>query len=182
MSAWENFYVILGTAGAALISVQFVVVTLVANMRRRPPAETFTAFATPTVVHFTGSLVLSAIVSAPWSSPASASIAVALCGVGGLVYGAVVVRRQYVQTYYRPVWQDWLWYGALPCGVYAALPVTALFLRSRTQGAQFFIAAAGLALLLIGIHNAWDSVTHLIIGSDDSGGDVAGSESELQKS
>ena len=51
MASWETFYVIVGSAGAALIGIQFVVVTLIANMRRRPPAEALNAFGTPTVVH-----------------------------------------------------------------------------------------------------------------------------------
>jgi hypothetical protein len=178
-SHWENFYVILGTAGAALISVQFVVVTLVANMRRRPSVEGFTAFSTPTVMHFTMTLAISTIMSAPWASLHSAAVAVALCGVGGLVYCVLVIRRQRHQTDYKPVFEDWLWYAAFPFTAYGVLGLASFFLPARTHGAQFVIATAGLALLLIGIHNAWDSVTHLVVGDGaDDGGDVADTESK----
>jgi hypothetical protein len=34
--------------------------------------------------------------------------------------------------------------------------------RAHIELALFVIAAAALALLLIGIHNAWDTVTHLV--------------------
>lgn len=165
MARWESFYVIIGSSGAALVGIQFLVVTLVANMRRRPPPESVSAFATPTVVHFTGALLIAAIMSAPWRSLVSASVALAMCGVGGLAYTAVVIRRERRQTYYMPVWQDWLWYAVLPFGVYGSLAVAALSLRGRTADALFVVAADALGLLFIGIHNSWDSVTHLVVGA-----------------
>jgi len=81
--------------------------------------------------------------SAPWPSLFPTSVALAMCGLGGLAYGAIVVRRARRQTDYRPVWEDWFWYAQLP---------------------TFVIGAAALGLLLVGIHNAWDSVTHLVVG------------------
>ena len=39
MSDWASYYVILGSSGAALIGIQFVVMTLIANRRRRPTAD-----------------------------------------------------------------------------------------------------------------------------------------------
>jgi hypothetical protein len=168
LSAWGNFYVIVGSSGAALIAVQFVVITLIAAMRSRPTPESFSAFATPTVVHLAGALLVSAIMSAPWRSVFPPSVALALCGLGGLAYGAIVIHRARRQTFYEPVWEDWLWYGILPGSVYAALALAAVFLRTTTQLAEFVIGAAALGLLLIGIHNAWDSVTHIVFtGSHD---------------
>src|SRR5262245_58915518 len=119
--SWESFYVILGSSGAALIGIQFVVVTLIAGMPKRPPAESVSAFATPTVVHFCGALLVSAIMSVPWPSLHLTSIALGTCGFGGLAYSAIVFRRTRRQTYYTPVWQDWLWYTCLPSSAYAAL-------------------------------------------------------------
>jgi hypothetical protein len=166
---WGNFYVILGSSAAALIGVQFVVVALIANMRRRITAETIGAFGTPTVVHLGGALLVSAIMSAPWPSLFPASVALAMCGLGGLGYGAIVIHRARHQTGYEPVWEDWLWYAILPCSIYAALALAALFLRTTTRLALFVIGGAALGLLLIGIRNAWDSVTHIVVGS---GGDA----------
>jgi hypothetical protein len=163
LSAWESFYVIVGSSGAALIGVQFVVITLIAGMRRPAGASAISAFATPTVVHFAGALVISALMSAPWQSLLSLSVALGTCGLAGLAYGAIVTRRARRQTHYRPVWEDWLWYAILPLGAYAALGVGALLLRAITRDALFLVAASALALLLVGIHNAWDSVTHLVM-------------------
>lgn len=163
MSEWASFYVIVGSSGAALIGVQFVVVTLIASQRQHPTAEALQAFGTPTVVHLTGALLVSAIMSAPWRSLVPTSVALVLCGVGGIAYGAIVMRRARRQTYYEPVWQDWLWYAVLPCSAYAALALAAAVLRTNTQPALFVIGAAALGLLLIGIHNAWDTVTHIVV-------------------
>jgi hypothetical protein len=162
--AWESYYVIVGSSGAALIGLQFVVITLIAGMRRRTDAGSLGAFGTPTVVHLTGALLVSAMMSAPWPSLLPPSVILALCGLGGLVYGAVVVRRARAQSTYKPVWQDWLWFTILPCGAYAALTLGALLLCGSTASALFLIGATALGLLLIGIHNAWDMVTHLVVG------------------
>ncbi len=162
LDAWGNFYVIVGSSGGALIGIQFVVITLIAGMRRRAEGAV-SAFATPTVVHFAGALLVSAIMSAPWPALALAEAALAACGLGGLAYAVVVIRRARRQTDYEPVWEDWLWYLILPCVAYLDLFLSALFLRSRTEAALYAIAAAALGLLLIGVHNAWDSVTHLVL-------------------
>ena len=61
---WESFYLIVGSAAGALIGLQFVVITLIAE--RPPPEEAGAAFATPTIVHFSVVLLLSAVLRAPW--------------------------------------------------------------------------------------------------------------------
>jgi hypothetical protein len=165
LSEWQSFYVIVGSSGAALIGIQFVVMTLIANMRERPTADTVSAFGTPTVVHLAGALLISAIMSAPWPSLFPPSVALVICGLGGLAYGAVAIHRARRQTFYKPVWQDWVWHALLPCSIYAALALTALFLRTTTQLALFVIGTAALGLLLVGIHNAWDTVTHVLVAS-----------------
>ena len=162
LSAWESFYVIVGSSGGALIGVQFVVITLIAWMRRRTAPSTIGAFATPTVVHFAGALLISAIMSAPWPSLVPTSVALAMCGLGGLVYAGIVIHRARRQTDYLPVLEDWLWYAAFPCSAYTALALAAAFLPTATRPALFAIGATALGLLIIGIHNAWDSVTHIV--------------------
>jgi hypothetical protein len=167
LSAWESFYVIIGSSGGALIGLQFVVMTLIADRRHHATPGSLAAFGTPTVVHLAGALVIAAIMSAPWRSLVPLSIAIAICGLAGLAYGVVVIRRARRQTDYEPVWQDWLWYAALPCTVYATLASTAIRLPAHRDVAVFVVAAAALALLLIGIHNAWDTVTHIVVSGGE---------------
>jgi hypothetical protein len=167
MSDWANFYVIVGSSGGALIGLQFVVITLIADRRQRTQAGALSAFGTPTVVHLTGALVVSAIMSVPWPSPGGLSVALGTCGAYGLAYSAIVIRRARSQTDYEPVWEDWLWYAALPCAVYAALAVTAFFLPTHARIGSFVTGAVALSLLMIGIHNAWDTVTHIVVSASE---------------
>jgi len=97
-------------------------------MRKPVTGDAISAFGTPTVVHLTSVLLVSTIMSVPWPSLFPMSIALAMCGLGGLGYGAIVIRRARRQTYYKPDWADWLWYTLLPCSVYVTLTTTTLFL------------------------------------------------------
>jgi hypothetical protein len=169
LSAWESFYVIVGSSGGALIGLQFVVITLIAGRRNLATAGALGAFGTPTVVHLTGALLVSAIMSAPWPTLVPVSVALGICGLGGIAYGAIVLRRARRQKDYAPVWEDWVWHTILPFASYAALTLSAASLRSDRGGPLFGIGAAALAMLFIGIHNAWDTVTHIVVSSPDDG-------------
>src|SRR2546426_5610570 len=82
-SAWENFYVIIGSSAAALTGLQFVVVVLGAEARSLGPEVG--AFGTPTVVHFCAVLLMSAILSVPWRAVSHAGLSLAAVGVAGNV-------------------------------------------------------------------------------------------------
>ena len=91
------------------------------------------------------------------------SAAITMCGFGGLAYSAIAIRRAHHQTDYKPDWEDWLWYALLPCSVYVILIMAGLLQRAINLAAMFLIAVAAFGLLLIGIHNAWDTVTHIVV-------------------
>jgi lipid-A-disaccharide synthase-like uncharacterized protein len=163
LAAWESFYVIVGSSGAALTGLQFVVIALVAESRTRSTGREIEAFGTPTIVHFCAVLLLSAILSAPWRGLSSVSVVLGACGLLGLVYGSIVVRRARRQTGYSPVWEDWLWHAVLPLFAYALLLTSAILLRSYPHQVLFAIGTTALLLLFIGIHNAWDTVTYIAV-------------------
>jgi hypothetical protein len=163
LAAWESFYVIVGSSGAALTGLQFVVIALVAESRARSTHREIAAFGTPTIVHFCAVLLMSAILSAPWRSVSSAAFALDFCGAAGVAYMLIVVRRARRQTGYKPVLEDWLWHAVFPFLAYAALLVAALVLPRDPALVLFVIGATALLLLFIGIHNAWDTVTYIAI-------------------
>jgi hypothetical protein len=165
LAGWDSFYVIVGSSGAALIGLQFVVIALISETRMTRDGSALSAFGTPTVVHLVGALLISTVMSAPWPSLFALTVALVICGVTGLGYGARVIRRAYSQTEYAPVWQDWLWHMVLPDSAYAALVLAALFLSAATQTALFVVAGAALGLLLIAIHNAWDTVVYIVVSN-----------------
>lgn len=165
LEGWENFYVIVGSSGGALIGLQFVVVTLVADMPiTGATPQAVNAFTTPSVIHFGVVLFLSAIVSAPWEGMKVVVILWGLFGVGGIIYSLIVTRRMRAQTAYEPVFEDWLFHSLLPLAAYAALVVSAGVAHAHERPALFLVAGAALLLLFIGIHNAWDLVSyHLFV-------------------
>ena len=65
LTAWDSFYVIVGSAAGALIGLQFVVVTLIAQRPIRASPDGSAAFGTPTVVRFGAALLLAALSRAP---------------------------------------------------------------------------------------------------------------------
>ena len=158
LAGWENFYVIVGSSAGALIGLQFVVLTLIAE---RPIVRDFQlasgAFSTPTIVHFSAVLMLSAIASAPWRGTGAVAVLWGVLGVSGCVYEIVVARRMRAQTAYRPVFEDWAFHILLPFAAYATLAVAAFVDISVVL---FAVAGAALMLLFVGIHNAWDAVTY----------------------
>jgi len=162
LSAWQNFYLILGSSASALIGIQFVVITLIANMRHPASAESISAFATPTVVQLASALVLSALMSIPWGAAWTLSAALSFCGVLGTIYCLGVIRRAHRQTYYMPEREDWIWYALLPLAAYLIQLGSALLLMAAPRPALYGLCGAALSLLLIGIHNAWDTVTHIV--------------------
>jgi hypothetical protein len=163
MNGWENFYVIVGSSAGALIGLQFVVLTLIAGRPvARGEAQAGAAFSTPSVVHFGVVLLLSAIISAPWEGIGTVAILWGGVGLSGIVYSVVVARRMRVQTAYKPVFEDWLFHFLLPLAAYAVLAGSAFAARSSARTALFLVGVAALLLLFIGIHNAWDTVMHLV--------------------
>ena len=163
--AWESFYVIVGSSGAALTGLQFVVIALIAESRTRSTLQQIDAFGTPTIVHFCAVLLVSAIMSAPWPTLSSIGLVLGVCGAAGVVYGVIVVIRARRQTGYSPVFEDWLWHAVLPLIAYALLLVAAIMLGSYPQRMLFVVGAMALLLLFIGIHNAWDTVTYIAVGA-----------------
>lgn len=166
LAEWDSFCVIVGSSAGALIGLQFVVMTLMAERQIRS-ADAGAAFGSPTVVHFSVVLFLSALLRAPWQSITSVMTMLGLFGVGGLVYAVIVLRRMLRQTVYQPVLEDWIFHLILPLLAYVLLAVTPLWGELHARLALFGVAAASLLLLFTGIHNAWDAVVFQVLVSPE---------------
>jgi hypothetical protein len=169
LAEWDSFYLIVRGAAGALIGLQFVVMTLIAE---RPPAragDVSAAFLAPTIVHFGTVLFLSALVRVPWHTITPIALIWGLTGVGGMVYAIIVARRMRKQTVYTPVFEDWLFHAVLPLIAYTMLGLSALITPPYTREALFGVGAVALLLLFIGIHNSWDTVNyHVFVTSRDT--------------
>jgi hypothetical protein len=161
LTEWQNFYVIVGSSAGALIGLQFVVMALIANLPRSAGlAQAGAAFSTPTVVHFTAVLLLAGAMSAPWRAITAVAAFWGAGGVIGVVYSAMVTLRLKRQPAYQPEFEDWLFHSVLPFAAYAILIAAAAVALLHLSASLISVAAATVLLLLVGIHNAWDSVTY----------------------
>ena len=163
LSGWESFYVIVGSSGAALTGLQFVVIALIADSEVKGGLNEIAAFGTPTVVHFCTVLFISAVLSAPWRSLFGPAVMLGATGTAGLVYAAIVTLRARRQTGYQPEPEDWIWHIVLPYVAHAGLLASALLLPHRAPTALYIVGAVALLLLFVGIHNAWDTVTYIAV-------------------
>jgi len=164
LTAWENFYIIVGSSAGALTGLLFVAVTFVAQVQIRIGDDRgIRAFSTPSLVQFGVVLFISAMLSAPWPSLVPPAIVLGLVGLAGVLYTLIVVRLQRGLDNYEPVLEDWVWYAASPLVAYAALLAAALLLPSSPVPALFAIGAVMALLLFLGIRNAWDIVTYLAV-------------------
>jgi hypothetical protein len=162
-AAWESFYVIVGSSAGALTGLQFVVMALISETGPRSSEKEVAAFGTPTIVHFCSSLLIAAVLSAPWPGTGGARLAIALLGIAGMGYVALTIRRARRTVNYQPVFEDWLWHTILPALAYLTVAVGALGFGLETATGMFLIAGAALLLLFVGIHNAWDTATYVAL-------------------
>lgn len=168
LSKWDSFYVIVGSAAGALIGLQFVVATLIAERPALRVAEAGAAFATPTIVHFSTVLFLSALLRVPWQSIVSAAALWGLVGITGAAYAIIVARRMREQSVYQPEFEDWMCHAVLPLAGYALLALSALAAPHHMHAALFCVGGAVLLLLFVAIHNAWDSIAyHVFVKKQD---------------
>lgn len=164
LSAWSNYFVVIGTSAAALTGLLFVVISLITTRERTEGAREGTAtFTTPTVMHFAAVLFVSGALLAPWHSLVHAGALVALIGLYGVVYILRVMRRTRRLTVYTPDLEDWIWYTILPLGAYSVISAGAIGLMTAPGPALFALAGGVMLLIFIGIRNAWDTVTYIAV-------------------
>jgi hypothetical protein len=165
LASWGSFYGIIGAASATLTGLMFISMTLIAGVRARAAESraAVRAFSTPIVVHFCAALLVAAIMSAPWQALWNVGVALGLEGLGGVAYCFLVVVRVRHQHEYDTTHSDWVWYLTLPLVAYVGLCAAALALPGGPAPALFAIAAVTVLLLFIGLRNAWDSVTYIVI-------------------
>src|SRR5580658_2511121 len=91
LEGWDNFYVILGSAAAALLGLTFVVIALISERRANPAG--LAGYITPTVVHFGTVLGLSCFVSVPHQNVIGLSLGFGSAATGLLIYTAAIAAN-----------------------------------------------------------------------------------------
>jgi hypothetical protein len=156
IAGWDNYFVIVGSAAAGLTGLTFVVVSL-ATDARRISLTGLRAFVTPAIVYFCTVLGVAAYLSMPGQNLFGFSIGLSLTAAAGVIYTFIVgLNMANLEGRYVPVPEDWLWHVALPILSYILLGAAAALVWWFPPASLYLVGGLLLALLFIGIHNAWD--------------------------
>jgi hypothetical protein len=158
---WHEFYILLGTAGATLLALLFVAVSLGTGFLSNKDQRGTRTFMSPVVIHFTSVFFLSAVCLVPSHGPAFFAVLIATTagiGVGvSIVISVWVVRTE--MTYYLP---DYFAYGLLPVAAYLALVAASVMIYLGQPYALEVLASGLLLLLIVNIRNAWDLTLSMV--------------------
>lgn len=165
--AWKDYFLLVGSAAAALIGLLFVVVTLTAGRELGAIERGQKLYMTPIVFSLATILLLSGVAMAPVASPPLFAAANAIMGLIGLVAQCRITMGLKKVAPNATVGFDVVWYGIVPAVAYAAQLIAAVLLCLRPE--EWTLAAVGgmvMVQLLIAIHNEWDLVTYLAPRAD----------------
>jgi len=158
---WHEFYILLGTAGATLLALLFVAVSLGTGFLSSKDQQGTRTFMSPVVIHFTSVFFLSAVCLVPSHGPVFFAVLIAGTAVVGVVVSIVisvwVVRTE--MTQYLP---DYFAYGLLPVGAYLALLVASIMIYLGRDYALEVLAGGLLLLPIVNVRNAWDLTLSMV--------------------
>jgi hypothetical protein len=158
---WHDFYILVGTAGATLLGLLFIAVSLGAGFLSEEKTAPTRAFYSPVVVHFASVLFISAIVLVPSHHSTYFAGLIGACAVIGFVVSLYVTVQllSHDWTHYK---QDHISYALLPAVAYLVLLIAAAMIWTENELALNFLSGAMLLLLLINIRNAWDLMLSMV--------------------
>jgi hypothetical protein len=155
LERWHDFYLLLGTAGATLVALLFVAVSLGVGFLTPERSTATRLFMSPVVIHFACVFFVSAISLVPSHKPAFFAALIGATAVVGLIVSAVITV-QVVRTDLTNEIVDYFAYGLLPAIGYGALMAAAIMIETG-KGLGLDLLGGGLLLLLtVNIRNAWD--------------------------
>ena len=158
---WSEFYLLIGTAGATLVALLFVAVSLGAGLLTQERAAATRAFFSPVVIHFAAVFAISAVALVPAHHSAFFAALIAACAGFGFAV-SVFTSVQLLRNRWTEYVQDHLGYGLLPLAAYVALIVAAAMIFTRQPGSLDVLAGSLLVLLIINIRNAWDLTLSMV--------------------
>ena len=170
---WDSFYLLIGGASGALIGLLFIVVTLIRGGDSGQRLRAASIFMTPTVVHLSMVLTVSALATAPGIPMSAAGAAFAACALVCVGFSGRSLMMLATGGIKAAHWSDLWGYGVAPLAVSLALLVSITAIWFAPDWAPRGIAASLIATLLMAIRNAWDLVTWISARGDQLGRDDA---------
>jgi hypothetical protein len=158
---WRDFYVLVGTAGATLVALLFVAISLGTGFLNDKRAAATRAFYSPVVVHFSTVFFIAAIALVPSHRAVFFAAMIGACAAVGLGV-SLFVTVQLLRHDWTNYKQDHLAYALLPTIAYVALLVAAAMIWRENDIALDVLAGALLTLLIVNIRNAWDLTLSMV--------------------
>ena len=161
---WDSFYLLIGGGAGAFISTMFVVATLTADLDASRMTYGRQVYISPVVFHFGVAFVVSVLTAIPHLSRDALGLFLALGSALGLGYSVTTAMRLIKLDWeeYKPDLSDMFFYGFAPVLIYVWLGVAAWFVWFAPEDAAYVIGWVMLALVAMGIRNAWDLATALV--------------------
>jgi hypothetical protein len=157
---WADYYLLVGSAAAALVGLLFVVVTLTSGLQSATAERGARFYMTPIVFQLAIVLVLSGLAMAPELSPATVALTTAgVALVAGAYTGWIAWSFARGQVIHVPHWSDRWCYGFIPFVLYLLLAAIAAGFWCGFESAAVGLALFAIGSLLLAIRNAWDLVT-----------------------
>lgn len=162
IEGWQNFFVIVATAAGALTGLMFVVIALRRDQTTSAPVHALRSFATPTIVHFTSVVALPALLAMPRLSSTGIGWVLVLFGAAGLLYMTFVIMTARRRVEFASDLEDTLFHFTLPPVAHAVIVAAGVVAWGGHTWSLYMVAGALLTLLIVGIHNAWDSAVWFV--------------------
>ncbi|HZP74982.1 MAG TPA: hypothetical protein VFB45_02450 [Pseudolabrys sp.] len=173
LEKWHDFYTLVGTAGATLVALLFVAISLGAGFLTQERARMTRIFISPVVVHFGAVFFVAAISLIPEHKRLFFATLIGATGVAGICVSIYTVTRLI------KLWDDvmdHLAYGLIPGAGYVTLIVAAVFIAVDSEWALDTLAGGALTLLMVNIRNAWDLALSMVRRqSERANGNTSGS-------
>jgi hypothetical protein len=154
LEGWHEFYILLGTAAAALVALLFVAASIgegYLSTERQSPTRTFTS---PIVFHYTYVLFVSLVVLIPVNTDGSLAAIIGVSAALAFLYSIYILVRVLRST--TTDIDDRLGYGLGPAAAYAAVLAASVFIFGRSVIGPPLLAGGLILLLVVNIRNIWD--------------------------
>ena len=158
---WHEFYLLLGTAGATLLALLFVAVSLGTGYLSDKRQEGTRTFMSPVVIHFTSVFFISAVCLVPSHGPVFFAVLIGATAVLGIAV-SIVITVWVVRTELTQYVPDYFAYGLLPVGAYLALLVASTMIYLDKAYALEVLGGGLLLLAIVNIRNAWDLTLSMV--------------------
>ncbi len=161
--AWSTFFTLTGSAGATLVGLLFIVVTLNTDLSTSRTLDIARASMTPALYSFGGVMVQGMIAVVPWKADWHGGVIFVLIGIGGLAYRLHAVRLRnalHLQAIRGLV--DRVFHNAAPVVSSVLLTLGGAGLIAGSAWGPFAVAVASAILIISGIYRTWGETLALI--------------------